>query len=120
MHERGSGEIGLRGESSDGKRGESAPEIKRVGEFVEPDFLGEKDLRLERSAFGSAGVTPAEEVVVLHDVLEVVGVEDEDGGRREMGRFTGGTGLGGLAETGGRNSGAIRGAREEWRAVGEE
>jgi len=40
MHERTGGEIGFGGEAGNVKRGETAPEVERVGEPFEPDFVG--------------------------------------------------------------------------------
>jgi len=76
-HKGGSGEIGFGGERGDVERGETAPEIKRVGEAIEPDFFGEEDLGFEGRVVGGS-VTPAEELVVLDDVLEVGRIEEQN------------------------------------------
>lgn len=77
IHERGGGEIGFGSEGCDVERGEATPEIKRVGEAFEPDLLGEESLGLEGRVRGG-GVAPAEELVVLDDVLEMGGVQEKD------------------------------------------
>src|SRR6266404_1608974 len=77
-HEGGSGEVGLGGHVGDMERGQAAPEVEGVGEFLEPDFLGEEDLGLEGRLTPGAGVAPADEFVVLNDVLDLSGVEEED------------------------------------------
>ncbi len=77
VHEGRGGEIGFGGESGDLERGEAAPEIERIGEAIEPDFFGEEDLGFEGRVRGT-GVTPALELVVLDDVLEAGGIQEED------------------------------------------
>ena len=77
-HEGGGCEVGFGGEAGDGERGEAAPEVKGVGEFIVPDFFGEKDLGRDGGALGGCGVAPAEERVVFDDVLEICRVENQD------------------------------------------
>jgi hypothetical protein len=43
-----------------------------------PNFFGQKDLGVERGGTVEAGVTPADELVVFDDFLEVIGVQDEN------------------------------------------
>ena len=75
MHERRGGKVGLSGESGDAKRGKAAPEIERVWQALEPDFLGEEDVAWERGLRAGARVAPADELVVFDDVLKAGGVE---------------------------------------------
>lgn len=81
VHEGRGGEVGFSGEGGDGEGREAAPEIERVGETIEPDFLGQEDASIQRGIGAGAEVAPANEFVVLDDVLEV----RRGAGARELG-----------------------------------
>jgi hypothetical protein len=79
VHEGRRGEIGLGGEGSDGEWRKATPIVERVGEAFEPDFFGEEDLGLDRGRGAAAGIAPADKLAVFDNVLEVGGIDDEDG-----------------------------------------
>jgi len=74
MHEGGGGEIGFGWQGGGEQWGHAAPEVEWVREFLEPDFFGEEDLRLQRCVGAEAGIAPADELAVLDDVLEAGGM----------------------------------------------
>ncbi len=77
FHERTSGVIRVRSEFGGVEWGHAAPEAERVGQAFEPNFAREKYLRLHGSFAAEAGVAPADEFMIVNDVLEVGGVENE-------------------------------------------
>ena len=74
VHKMRGGEIGSGGEHGDLQRGEAAPGVEGIGEIIEPDFFGEEDLGFERAVHGT-DVTPAYELMVVDDVLEMCGID---------------------------------------------
>src|SRR5882672_6550068 len=78
VHEGSGGEIGFGGEAGGMERGKTAPEIHRVGKFLEPDFFGEEELGWDGGAMAGAVVTPALELMIFNDGQETGGVEHEN------------------------------------------
>ena len=70
-HEGRGSEVGSGSLVGHTQRGEAAPEVERVGEFLKPDFFGEKELGFQRSEPPVSDVTPADEFVVFDDVVHV-------------------------------------------------
>ena len=65
-------------EAHDLERRQPAPEIERVGQFFKPHLLRQEHLARERRARTQPRVTPTDELVVPHDVLEARRVQDEN------------------------------------------
>ena len=71
FHESAGGKIGLRGQTRDLQRRQSAPKVKWIRQLFEPNLLGQKDLAGEWRLRSKPGVAPADQLVILDDVLEL-------------------------------------------------
>ena len=50
-----------------------------IGQPFEPDFLGKENLGGERRLAAATGIAPADELVILNDVMDVRWIEEQDG-----------------------------------------
>jgi hypothetical protein len=74
LHENAGGVIGLRGGRGRIQRRQAAPEIERIRQALVPDFLGQKYLARQRRARPETRISPADQFVVLNDMLEMRGI----------------------------------------------
>ena len=78
FHELGAGIIGLGGEHRHREGREAAPEEIGIGQEIVDDFLGQKGHGGQRAGKAGAGELPAGQIVVVDDVAELVGVENQE------------------------------------------
>ena len=67
------GVIGLRGKQGHAERRDAAPGVEWVRDLVVDQFIGQEDLGFERRLRPETGVAPADELMVVDDMLKLIG-----------------------------------------------